>query len=169
MRSTFVCAGTGELETYRTLFSYYGFRFAQVTNFPGVPDTSSFTGHFIHSEVGAQGGSGLSSSTSPLLTNVQHLTRMASLSNLMDVRGVAVGARAGAVQQRASVPRRQCAWPWCSARRGSGGGCCRTGRSSTARDVRCTRFALAPLPRCPPTAPNASGGGGLATLNFRRR
>ena len=83
MRASFTCAGTGDEEVYRTLFSYYGWRFVQVTNFPGEPDVSAITGHFIHSDVAANAG-GLTS-TNSLLANVQHLTKMASLSNLMDV------------------------------------------------------------------------------------
>ena len=104
MRSTFVCAGTGDVETYRTHFSYYGFRFVQVTNFPGVPDASAITGHFLHSFVGGD-SSGLSSSND-VVNSIQHLTRMASLSNLMDVptdcpqREVRSGMRRAALAMR---------------------------------------------------------------------
>ena len=83
MRSNYTCAGTGFLETYTTKFSYYGMRFVQVTNWPGVPTIDNFAAHFVHSavvqtgEVNFGGGS--------ILDNIQHCTKMASLSNLMDV------------------------------------------------------------------------------------
>ena len=82
MNSNFTCAGTGDVETYKTLFSYYGFRYVQLTNFPGVPDEGTFTAHFIHSAVGQTGAF---NSDNDLLNNIQHCTRFASLSNLMDV------------------------------------------------------------------------------------
>jgi hypothetical protein len=82
MNSNFTCAGTGDVETYKTLFSYYGFRYVQLTNFPGVPDEGTFTAHLIHSAVGQTGAF---NSDNDLLNNIQHCTRFASLSNLMDV------------------------------------------------------------------------------------
>ena len=82
MNSNYTCAGTGDVETYTTLFSYYGFRYIELTNWPGVPDEGSFTGHFIHSNVGQTGSF---NSDNDQLNNIQHLTRFASLSNLMDV------------------------------------------------------------------------------------
>lgn len=82
MNSNFTCAGTGDVETYRTLFSYYGFRYVQLTNFPGTPDEGTFTAHFIHSNVEQTGAF---NSDNQRLNNIQHMTRYASLSNLMDV------------------------------------------------------------------------------------
>jgi alpha-L-rhamnosidase len=82
MNSNITCAGTGDVETYRTLFSYYGFRYVQITNFPGVPDEGTMLAHFIHSDVEQVGGF---STSNGLLNTVQHCTRFASLSNLMDV------------------------------------------------------------------------------------
>jgi alpha-L-rhamnosidase len=82
MQGTYVCAGTGGLETYRTHFSYYGFRYVQLEGFPGVPGESAVTAHFVHSDV-PQSGEFLSSSS--LLNAIQHATRYASWSNLMDI------------------------------------------------------------------------------------
>ena len=82
MTSNFTCAGTGEEESYTTLFSQYGFQYAQVSNYPGVPPLSAMTAHTVHSAVGQ--GSAFSCS-SPLLSSIQQATRAASLSNLMDV------------------------------------------------------------------------------------
>jgi alpha-L-rhamnosidase len=82
MRQEYYCAGTGGTETYRTHFSYYGFRYVQVAGFPGVPGENAITAYFIHSEF-AQAGE--FSSSSQLLNRIQHATRYASWSNLMDV------------------------------------------------------------------------------------
>ena len=84
MTSNFTCAGTGEEETYTTLFSQYGFQFVQVTNYPpGVPlSLASMTAVTVNSAVGQ--GSALQSSNA-LLNSIQLATRYGSLSNLMDV------------------------------------------------------------------------------------
>ena len=82
MRASFTCAGTGDVETYTTLFSYYGFRYMQLTGFPGVPGTADFSAQFTHSAVEATGAF---DSSNALLNNIQHCHRYASLSNLMDV------------------------------------------------------------------------------------
>ena len=82
MNSNYTCAGTGDVEEYTTLFSYYGFRYVQVLNFPGTPDEGTFTAHFIHSNVEQTGAF---NTDNDLLNNIQHCTRYASLSNLMDV------------------------------------------------------------------------------------
>ena len=82
MRGTYICAGTGGIEEYRTLFSYYGFRYVQIEGFPGVPGEEAVTAHFIHSDVPQ---SGEFSSSSPLLNAIQHATRYASWSNLMNI------------------------------------------------------------------------------------
>ncbi len=60
----------------------YGFRYVQVLNFPGTPDEGTFTAHFIHSNVPQTGAF---NSNNNLLNKIQHCTRFASLSNLMDV------------------------------------------------------------------------------------
>ena len=82
MTSNWTCAGTGELEEYTTLFSQYGFQYAQITNFPGTPDLSSMTAFTVNSAVGE--GSAFAASNE-LLNRIQSATRAASLSNLMDV------------------------------------------------------------------------------------
>ena len=47
-----------------------------------MPDEGSFTAHFIHSAVGQAGGF---NTDNDRLNQIQHCTRFASLSNLMDV------------------------------------------------------------------------------------
>jgi alpha-L-rhamnosidase len=68
MRANFTCAGTGDVESYTTLFSYYGFRYVQVTNWPGVPDESSFSAQFTHSAVEPTGAF---NTNNELLNNIQ--------------------------------------------------------------------------------------------------
>jgi len=82
MRANFTCAGTGDLETYTTLFSYYGFRYVQLTNWPGVPNEASFSALFTHTAVPPTGEF---NSDNVVLNKIQHCHRYASLSNLMDV------------------------------------------------------------------------------------
>jgi len=82
MTSNFTCAGTGEVEEYTTLFSQYGFQYAQISNYPGTPALDSMTAYTVNSAVGQ--GSAFESSNA-LLNSVQQATRLASLSNLMDV------------------------------------------------------------------------------------
>ena len=83
MQQIYTCAGSDSgPEIYRTQFSYFGFRYIGITNFPGVPDESTLTAHFIHSAVPQSGDF---SSSSDLLNAVHHATRYASWSNLMDV------------------------------------------------------------------------------------
>eukprot|EP00756_Hemistasia_phaeocysticola_P046234 Hpha_TRINITY_DN20008_c0_g1::TRINITY_DN20008_c0_g1_i1::g.147859::m.147859/K05989/ramA; alpha-L-rhamnosidase len=82
MRSNFTCAGTGEVETYTTQHSQYGFRFVQVTNFPSVPSTQTFTAYFIHADIPQ---SGAFNSDNAVLNQIEHLTRFAAMSNQMDI------------------------------------------------------------------------------------
>jgi hypothetical protein len=37
MVTTYICAGTGSVETYRTHHTYFGFRYVQINGWPGVP------------------------------------------------------------------------------------------------------------------------------------
>lgn len=84
MHANFTLAGTGSIETYTTLFSYFGFRYAQVTGWPGPepPTTDSFAALFIHSGVDTAGSL---TSDNAVLNALVHNIRFASLSNLMDV------------------------------------------------------------------------------------
>lgn len=81
MVGTYICSGTG-VEEYRTLFTYYGFRYVEVQGYPGIPGEEAVTAHFVHSAVPQ---SGEFSSSSDLLNKIQHATRYASWSNLMDI------------------------------------------------------------------------------------
>ena len=86
MTDTYICAGAlGGGESYRSAFTWHGFRFAQVEGAPGGALTAgAMTAHFVHSAVRAPAGAGFTSS-SATLNAVQHATLYASLSNLIDV------------------------------------------------------------------------------------
>jgi alpha-L-rhamnosidase len=82
MEGQYTCAGSNGVEEYRSLFTYYGFRYVQVEGWPGEPGEEALLAHFVHSDVPQ---SGEFSSSSQLLNAIQHATRFASWSNLMDV------------------------------------------------------------------------------------
>jgi alpha-L-rhamnosidase len=82
MVGTYICSGVGGIEEYRTLFTYYGFRYVQIEGYPGIPGEEAITAFFIHSDV-PQSGEFMSSNL--LLNKIQHATRFASWSNLMDI------------------------------------------------------------------------------------
>ena len=78
---SFTCAGTGELETHVSLGQYSGYRYAHVTGFPGTLAVGpSLVSHFVHADLAPTGAF---ASSSALLNKVQHATRFAALSNLM--------------------------------------------------------------------------------------
>ena len=82
MRASYTCAGTGGTETYRTLFSYFGFRYSQLLGFPGTPDEGSLVAHYVHSAL-PRAGEFLSSNAQ--LNAIQHATRYSLGSNMMDI------------------------------------------------------------------------------------
>lgn len=57
----FVLAGKGE-ETYTPLFTFHGFRYVEVTGYPGVPTAAALTGEVINSLDGGPSGTLVTSS-----------------------------------------------------------------------------------------------------------
>jgi len=57
----FILAGRGE-ETYTPLFTFHGFRYVEVTGYPGVPTTAALTGEVINSLNGGPTGTLVTSS-----------------------------------------------------------------------------------------------------------
>ncbi len=43
------------VEVYEPRFTYHGFRFVEVTGYPGKPDLSSLEGRVVHDDVGECG------------------------------------------------------------------------------------------------------------------
>ena len=53
---TYILKGEG-VEVYEPRFTYHGFRYVEVTGFPGTPGLDSLRGIVVHSESGRQGSS----------------------------------------------------------------------------------------------------------------
>jgi alpha-L-rhamnosidase len=52
---TFVLAGTGQEEIFTPRFTFHGFRYVEVTGYPGEPDLSAVTGTFVGSDTSVSG------------------------------------------------------------------------------------------------------------------
>ena len=80
--ANYTCSGAAKEERYRVTFLYMGFRYLQVTGYPGTPTHHDLTAHFIHTDLYK---SGALVTSSPLLNKIQHATRYAAMSNFMDI------------------------------------------------------------------------------------
>jgi hypothetical protein len=47
----YTLAGTGAVETYQPRFVYHGFRYVEVTGYPGTPTLDSLSGQIVHADV----------------------------------------------------------------------------------------------------------------------
>lgn len=65
-RDIYICKGAGN-ETYEPRFTYHGFRFVELTGFPGKPDLSTIEGRVVHTDMKAVGTFECSN---PLLTRM---------------------------------------------------------------------------------------------------
>ena len=81
-KGSITLAGDGEAVEYTTKFTYYGFRYVQLTGYPGVPDFSSMTAHFLNTQYDLIGDISFSD---PNLDRVQHITRAAAMSNFLSI------------------------------------------------------------------------------------
>lgn len=77
-QDTYLCKGSGELEIWEQRFSYAGFRYVEVTNFPGVPTVDNFRGRFAHADLK---DAGQFTSSSATINTIQRATRWSYLSN----------------------------------------------------------------------------------------
>ncbi|HTQ08428.1 MAG TPA: family 78 glycoside hydrolase catalytic domain, partial [Fimbriimonadaceae bacterium] len=77
----YICKGGGE-ETWEQIFSYSGFRYAEVTGFPGRPAKANFEARFAHTDFESAGGFECSND---LLNRIQQATRYAYLSNAQSI------------------------------------------------------------------------------------
>jgi alpha-L-rhamnosidase len=80
-RDIYVLRGGGE-ETYEPHFTYHGFRYVEVTGFPGVPSLDSIRGRVVHSSVESIGSF---TASKPILNDIQRLIRWTQLNNLMSI------------------------------------------------------------------------------------
>jgi alpha-L-rhamnosidase len=80
-RDIYILKGGG-WETYHAHFTYHGFRYVEVTGFPGTPGLDSIRGEVVHTDV-KPAGSFLASKQ--ILNEVQHLIHWSQLTNLMSI------------------------------------------------------------------------------------
>ncbi|HEY3782099.1 MAG TPA: family 78 glycoside hydrolase catalytic domain [Fimbriimonadaceae bacterium] len=78
---TYICSGRGS-ETWEQIFSYSGFRYMEVTGFPGTPTLDNFRGRFAHTDLKSAGSFECSNE---LLNKIQHATRYSYLSNAQSI------------------------------------------------------------------------------------
>jgi len=78
---TYICSGNGH-ETWEQRFSYSGFRYMEVTGFPGKPSLDNFRGRFAHTDLKSAGSFECSNER---LNKIQHATRYSYLSNAQSI------------------------------------------------------------------------------------
>ena len=78
---TYTLAGSGE-ETYEPRFTFMGFRFVEVTGFPGELTADNLTGVVVHSDMAV---TGTYESSDPLLNQLQHNIQWGQKGNFVDV------------------------------------------------------------------------------------
>ena len=78
---TLTLAGMGE-ETFEPRFTFMGFRYLEVTGFPGTLTTDNITGIVVHSDMQK---SGTYESSNPLLNQLQHNIVWGQKGNFLDV------------------------------------------------------------------------------------
>jgi alpha-L-rhamnosidase len=77
----YILKGEG-VEEFEPKFTYHGFRYVEVTGFPGVPTLESLEARVVHSDVESSGGFMCSNQ---LLNRVHKNIRWGQLSNLMSI------------------------------------------------------------------------------------
>jgi len=78
---TYILRGEGE-EVYEPHFTYHGFRYVEVTGYPGTPSLDSIRGRVVHSAVEPVGGFVASKQ---ILNQMQRLIRWSQLTNLFGI------------------------------------------------------------------------------------
>jgi len=75
----YILKGGGAEETYEPRFTYHGFRYVELTGFPGTPQPDTLMGWVVHSDVQAAGGF---SSSKQILNQIQRNILWGISSNL---------------------------------------------------------------------------------------
>jgi hypothetical protein len=78
----FTLAGTGGVQTYEPRFTYHGFRYVEVTGYPGTPTLDSLSGRVVHADVTS---TGTFSSSDPLLDEIWQNNRASIENNSMSL------------------------------------------------------------------------------------
>ncbi|MEK8143640.1 family 78 glycoside hydrolase catalytic domain [Streptomyces sp. M10(2022)] len=79
---TYTLAGSGTTETYEPRFVYHGFRYVEVTGFPGTPTLSSLDGRVVHADLAS---TGTFTSSNALLNRIWRNNRWSVLNNSMSL------------------------------------------------------------------------------------
>jgi alpha-L-rhamnosidase len=80
-RDIYILRGKG-LEVYEPRFTYHGFRYVELTGYPGTPSLDTLQGHVVHSAVRTIGSFVASEE---ILNQIQHLIYWGQLSNLYSI------------------------------------------------------------------------------------
>ena len=78
----YILKGGGEDEIYEPRFTYHGFRYVELTGFPGTPQMDTLTGEVVHSDVRPSGGF---SSSKTVLNQIQRSIVWGIASNLESI------------------------------------------------------------------------------------
>ncbi len=79
---TYILRGDGEEEVWEPRFTYHGFRYVELTGYPGAPRLDTLRGRVVHSDVRPHGGFAASK---PLLNQIQRIILWGIRSNLHSV------------------------------------------------------------------------------------
>lgn len=79
---TYTLAGGGGAEAYEPRFTYHGFRYVEVTGYPGKPQPDSVAGRVVHADVQSTGSF---DSSDPLLNRIWQNNRWTILNNSMSL------------------------------------------------------------------------------------
>lgn len=79
---TYILRGDPDGEEYEAHFTYHGFRYAEITGFPGVPTLDTVRGREVHSAVASIGNF---VSSSAMLNGMQHMFLWSIKTNLASV------------------------------------------------------------------------------------
>jgi len=80
-RDIYFLSGNG-VETYEARFTYHGFRYVEVTGFPGTPSLDSVRGRVVHTAVNTVGSF---IASKQILNDIQKLIRWSQVTNLFSV------------------------------------------------------------------------------------
>ncbi len=75
--------GKNEIKVFQTHFTFHGFRYAEVTGYPGILTTNDIKGLVLHSDVSNAGSFACSD---PLINQIQEACRNTFLSNIFSVQ-----------------------------------------------------------------------------------
>ncbi|MFB3779110.1 MAG: family 78 glycoside hydrolase catalytic domain [Bryobacteraceae bacterium] len=79
---TYILRGDSEDEVWSPRFTYHGFRYVEVTGYPGTPKPGAILGKVVHTDVAPVGGF---SSSKPVLNQIQRLVQWSIRTNLHSI------------------------------------------------------------------------------------